>query len=263
MPELALHLVDEGPKDALPVLLLHAFPLSSAMWDEQRRALAGKARVLAFDVRGLGKSPRAAMPLMLEHVVDDALAVLDHAGVRAALVVGLSMGGYVALRAAERAPERIAGLLLCDTQAAADSDEAKLKRAAGVRTLEAKGVAAYAEGFVAGALSAETRASRPQVVARLHQLIAESSKEGIAAALVALATRTDTRRSLGAVRAKTHVVVGEHDALTTPEVARDLAAAIPGAGLSVLAGAGHLSNLEAPEAFNEALLGHLARVREG
>src|SRR5687767_10932569 len=115
MADLGIHVVDDGG-DQLPVLFLHAFPLHGGMWHAQRDALRGHGRFISFDVRGLGKS-KARGPAMFEHHVDDVLAVLDELRVKDALLCGVSMGGYLALRTIERAPERVRGLLLADTQA--------------------------------------------------------------------------------------------------------------------------------------------------
>ena len=258
MADLGIHVVDDGG-DQLPVLFLHAFPLHGGMWHAQRDALRGKARFISFDVRGLGKS-RMRGPAMLEHHVDDLLAVLEQQRVESALLCGVSMGGYLALRAFERAPERVRGLLLCDTQAVADSDEAKLKRAEGVRKLMRDGVEAYADGFIKSALSSRTLETRSDVVADVKRIILESAPEGIAAGLLALATRTDTSAALTRIRVPTRVLVGDHDTITPPGVAHALATAIPGANVHELHGSGHLSNLECPDAFNALLLQHIERV---
>lgn len=255
-----LHVVDDGQDSLLPVVFLHAFPLHSGMWAAQREALHGKARFVAFDVRGLGQSSPGSGMSMLEHVVDDLVCVLDDLRIDSALLCGLSMGGYVALRAAERVPTRVRGLLLCDTQSAADTDEAKLRRADGVRKVLSEGVASYAETFMRGALSPRTLESRPDVVNTVRKLILESTPEGIAHALGILATRTDTSKSLAHIRVPTRVLVGDADPITTPKMAHDLAGAIAGANVHEIHGAGHLSSLEAPDAFNALLLQHVQRV---
>jgi 3-oxoadipate enol-lactonase len=257
--QLGFHFVDRGPRDGLPVLFLHAFPLHSGMWDAQVEALESERRCLAFDVRGFGKSPVSASPMMLEHVVDDLFALLDHLGVSRAVLCGLSMGGYVALRASEREPSRVAGLFLADTQAAADGNEAKLRRAEGVRKLEREGVEAYAQSFLPQVLSAN--AEHPDAVrAHARRLVLDSSAQGIAGGLLALATRTDTSMALSRIGAPTHVVVGADDVTTPASVARALAHEVPGARCVVIPRAGHLSNLDAPAAFNRELVAYLQTV---
>jgi 3-oxoadipate enol-lactonase len=251
---------DEGDTAQLPVLFLHAFPYHRAIWEGQRAALHGQARFLSLDARGVG--PKAPMPnaYLLEHLVDDALALLDALKIESALWCGCSMGGYVALRAVERAPERVRGLLLVDTQAGADTDQAKLARAAGLRTLAVDGKAAFARAQLERQLAARSKQS-DTLMTTLTEMIEQSSSAGIAANLVAIATRTDVRAALPNIRVPTRVLVGGEDAITTPDVMRALADAIPGADYHVIEGAGHLPNVEAEAEFNRSLLEFIARVR--
>ena len=260
MSERDLNIRDEGPRDALPVVLLHAFPLHGEQWEAQCAALAGRARTIRFDVRGFGESPLGTSAYFLEHLTDDLFAVLDRLSVRAALLCGLSMGGYMALRAVERDPARVCGLLLADTQALSDSDQAKLGRAETLRKLWADGRASFADATLKRSLSPRTFERNPELVTRIRSMIMAARDESIAAALAALATRTDTTASLTRIAVPTAVVVGEHDAITPPAVARTLAAQIRGAEVHELDDAGHLSNMEAPAAFNQILLQHLNRV---
>lgn len=156
MEKLSFHFRDHGSHDQLPVVFLHAFPLHGGMWQAQFDALAGAARCITFDVVGFGRSALPATPNMLEHVVDDLYTLLDHLHVPSALLCGLSMGGYVALRAVERDAGRVSGLVLANTQPAADGNGAKLKRADGIRTLRAEGRILYVDNFLKVALSPHT-----------------------------------------------------------------------------------------------------------
>ena len=112
------------------VLLLHAFPLGLFMWEPQVAALAATHRVARFDARGFGSSPAGEGPLTMEAIADDGAALLDHLGIEKAVVAGCSMGGYAALAFVRRHPHRLAGLVLLDTRAGADTEEAKANRAA-------------------------------------------------------------------------------------------------------------------------------------
>jgi len=259
MTHLGARIFHEGPAHLPTVVFLHAFPYHSAMWAGQCAALRHKARVVTLDARGLGPHRSPLSPYMLEHEVDDLLSVFDKLSIERAMLCGLSMGGYVALRAIERAPARICGLLLADTQAAADSDAAKLARAEGVRALMRDGVQTFAESQLKRQLSPHTLEHSAALVTELRAMIAESSVEGIAAALVAISTRTDLTPSLGKIRVPTRVIVGADDTITPPAVARAMAEQIPGADLHILENAGHLSNLEAKAAFDRLLVEHVAR----
>jgi 3-oxoadipate enol-lactonase len=251
---------DSGPRAGTAVLFLHAFPYASPMWDGQVRAFEGRVRCLTLDARGM--TPGSAVPgaYMLEHLVDDALALLDRLAIESAVVCGVSLGGYIALRLTERAPERVRGLLLANTQAAPDSNEAKLARAGALRLLWTQGVEAFVEAQLERQLSVRTRGECPELVARLKQMATASAPASIAALMVAIATRGDMTASLANVRVPASVLVGANDVITPPAVAATLASGIAGAELHTLAGAGHLSNLEAAPAFNEQLGRLLARV---
>lgn len=252
-----------GPQDTLPVVLLHAFPLSHAAWEPQFPALDAEFRVLAPDFRGHGASPVGPEPATMDLFASDVLALLDALGIRRAVVVGLSMGGYVALRLAEREPRRIWGLVLCDTRSEADDDAARLKRAAAARRVAALGAAAFAEETVPGLLGRTTLRGRPAVAERVRALAAANPPGGVAAALVAMAARSSTTRALPEFRFPVQVIVGAEDALTPPGRARLMAAEIPGARFAVVPDAGHLSNLENPAAFEAVLLPFLREMRDG
>lgn len=255
-----LHVRTGGPEDGLPVVLLHAFPFSHALFDPQFPALEREFRVAAFDFRGHGGSPVPPAPPTMETLVDDLLGVMDGLGMERAVLLGVSMGGYCALRAAEREPGRVAGLVLADTKSAADGDEGKAVRTTLAARVREQGAAAFAEGFQRVVLSGRTLGERPAVAARVRELIAANPVEGIAGALHALSSRTDTTPALGGFRFPVLVVVGGEDALTPPEEARAMAAAIPGASCAVIPGTGHLPNLEDPAAFEAAVLPFLRGV---
>ncbi|MDB4976028.1 MAG: alpha/beta hydrolase fold protein [Myxococcaceae bacterium] len=261
---LSIHFEDDGPGQAsalLPVVFLHAFPYHGGMWAAQRAALQGVARFVSFDVRGIGPSATPTGAYMLEHLVDDLFALLEQRGISRCVLCGLSLGGYVALRAVVREPTRIRGLLLSDMQAGADSDEAKLGRAAGLRLLRREGLEAFTEAQLQRQLSPHTLSARPELLQRLRSLISDSSLEGIASSLVALATRTCLQAALSEIRVPTSIVVGADDTITPPAVAQRMSEQIPGAELHVLPRAGHLANLEAEPEFNRVLLALVARVQ--
>ncbi|HEX7477124.1 MAG TPA: alpha/beta fold hydrolase [Polyangiales bacterium] len=249
--------IDEGDRHKPAVVFLHAFPYHSAMWAPQRKALRERARFIAFDARGLGTRSTQTTAYMLEHTVDDLLSLLDQLAIEQCVLCGLSMGGYAALRAVARAPQRVRGLVLADTQAPADSDPAKLARAASLRALLRDGSAGFAQQQIQRQLSTYTLARKPALVAELQAMVVSSGVAGIAASLVAIATRTDQGPSLPEIRVPTCVIVGAEDVVTPPSAAQALAERIPGAKLHVLAKAGHLSNLEAEDEFNRALIEYL------
>jgi 3-oxoadipate enol-lactonase len=239
----------EGPA----VLLLHAFPLGLSMWDTQAGALAGRHRVVRFDARGFGGSPPGEGPLTMERIADDGAALLDHLGIAKAVVGGCSMGGYAAFAFVRRHPQRLAGLVLQDTRAGADNAEGKANRATLAAKVLAEGAPAAVEAFLPKLVGETTHRERPDLVAGLRERILATSPRGIANALHGLGGRADSRETLPTIAVPTLVLVGAEDALTPPAEATTMAAAIPRARLDVIPGAGHLANLERPDAVNAAL----------
>jgi 3-oxoadipate enol-lactonase len=237
-----------------PLVLLHAFPLARQMWRSQLASLCTEARIIAPDLRGFGESgPFTGIPC-IEQLADDVEALLDRLAIMEPVALGgLSMGGYVALAFARRHPQRLRALILADTRAEPDDETGKANRDKMIALAHERGSRAVIEQMLPKMLSEETQKERPQVKEDVIQMAASQSKEAIAAALVALRDRADARPSLSSIRVPTVVLVGAKDALTPPEMSHRLAAAIPGAQLKQVAGAAHLSNLEQPELFNEAV----------
>jgi pimeloyl-ACP methyl ester carboxylesterase len=239
--------------DGPALLLLHAFPLGLFMWEAQAEALAASHRVIRFDARGFGGSDLGQGPLTMERIADDGAALLDHLGVAKAVVGGCSMGGYAALAFVRRHPQRLGGLVLQDTRAGADTEEGKGGRAALATKVLAEGALAAVSAFLPKLLGETTHREREALVAGLRERILASSPQAIADALHGLAARADSRPTLADVRVPTLVLVGAEDVLTPPAESEAMAAAIPGARLEVVPRAGHLANLEQPDAVNAAL----------
>jgi pimeloyl-ACP methyl ester carboxylesterase len=242
------------------LLLLHAFPLGMSMWDPQVEALSHGYRVARFDARGFGGSALGSAPFTMERIADDAAAVLDALAVEKAIVGGCSMGGYAALAFARRHPRRLTALVLQDTRAGADSEETRTYRATLAARVLAEGATAAVQAFLPKLLGATSHRERAQLVSQVEQRILAAPREAIAAALHGLAARQDSRPMLGAIRLPTLVLVGEEDVLTPLSEAELLAAAIPNARLETIPQAGHLANLENPQAVNAALGSFLAAL---
>jgi pimeloyl-ACP methyl ester carboxylesterase len=240
----------EGPA----VVLLHAFPLSKAMWDGQVKALAASCTVVRFDARGFGGTPPGDGLLTMERIADDAAALLDHLAIPQAAFVGLSMGGYAAFALVRRHPAKVKALVLADTRATADSAEQRKSRSTQADMVRAEGPAAIADGFLQKAVGATTHKERPEVVARVREMILAAPSRGVVDALAGLAARADSTPTLREIRVPTLVVCGEEDALTPPADSEALHKGIAGSVLEILPKAGHLSAMEDPAAFNAAVL---------
>jgi pimeloyl-ACP methyl ester carboxylesterase len=251
---LAYEVAGQGPA----LLLLHAFPLSLAMWEAQAQALAPRLRVVRFDARGFGGSVPAGGPLTMDRIADDGARLLDALGIERAAVGGCSMGGYAALAFARRHAPRMSALYLQDTRAGADSGEAREGRLRLAERVEREGAAPAAEAFLPRLIGETTKREQPELAASLRERILATPPAAIRDALLGLAARADSRPLLGSISAPTLVLVGAEDVITPPAESEAMAAAIPGARLEVVPRAGHLANLEQPAAVNAALEAFLA-----
>lgn len=252
---------EDGQPAGLPLVLIHGFPFDHTMWRPQIAALGSSHRILSYDVRGHGRSDAGDGQYSIEMFVDDLMLVLDRLNVARAAVCGLSMGGYIALRAVERHPERFSALILCDTKSEADGNEAKVKRAAAAKAVKADGAANFAEGFVKGVLAESTLKNRPEIAAAVTGMIRSNTPLGIAGTLLALAGRTDTTEALKQMNLPALILVGEEDKLTPPSASEAMQKLLPQSELHVIPGAAHLSNLENPAIFNQKLSAFLGRIR--
>ncbi len=241
----------ESRGGGVPLLLLHAFPLNRAMYAEQASGLADIARVITVDAPGVGRSEPA--PLSIDGVADLAARLLDVLQISRAVVGGVSMGGYTALAFARRHPDRLRGLVLANTRAAADTEEARRGRAETAEVARAEGPSAIADRMLSKVLGATTLKRNRKLVERVRAMMESVPGETIAELLGAMAAREDSTPHLGAIEAPTLVIASEQDAVTPASEALEWSKAIPESRYVEIPGAGHLTNLEAPGAFNKAV----------
>ena len=236
-----------------PFVLLHGFPFNRSMWREQAEALSATCRVITPDLRGQGETSAAAGPATMEEMAEDLAALLDELNIERAVVGGLSMGGYVVLAFLRAHPERVGALVLADTRAQADTDDARRTREETARRALAEGMEPIADVMLPKLLAPATRERRPDVVARVREMILGTKPEGAAAALRGMAARRDQTDLLEAINVPTLIIVGSEDAITPPADAEAMHAKIEGSRLVKIEGAGHVSNVERPDEFNRAL----------
>lgn len=252
--EIRMFYRDEGA--GLPIQFVHGFPLDGELWRPQLEDLADEYRVIVPDLRGFGQS-MSTLRVTMEQYAEDLAALLDEIGLDAAVLVGLSMGGYVALAFQRLYPERLQGLVLVDTRAQADTVQARAGRATTALEVKEHGSAVLADDMAEKLLAPATREQQPDLVETVGQMIARQPVQGVVAALHGMADRPDSRAMLGDISVPTLVVVGADDTITPESDAQAMVDAIPGAELQVIPQAAHLSNLEQPADFNSALRGFL------
>ncbi|MBA3892328.1 MAG: alpha/beta fold hydrolase [Gemmatimonadales bacterium] len=246
---LAVEVRGEGPA----VLFVHGYPLDRSIWAHQMAALEGWCRI-APDLRGMGQSDAPDLGYSMETYAADLAALLDMLGVDDVVLVGLSMGGYVAFEFLRRWRGRVRGLVLVDTRAEADTADAKRSRDAVAATAREDGAEAIAEAMLPKVLGASTLAGSPATVERVRAMMAATPVAGIVGALAAMRDRPDSSAMLpGLAGLPTLVIVGDEDGLTPPARARSMTDAIPGANLVVIRSSGHLPTLERPVETTDAI----------
>jgi pimeloyl-ACP methyl ester carboxylesterase len=238
--------------EGTPVVFLHAFPLNRTMWAPQTSALAAEWRCIAIDFRGFGESAPAG-PFTIDRYADDVGELLGEIGVRRAIVVGLSMGGYVAFALWRRHAPRVRALVLADTRAGADSPETRERRLELMALARSAGAAAVADRQLVGLLGKTTRERRPDIGNAVRATAASATVDGIVGGLEAMLGRPDSTETLSTLTIPTLIVAGEEDVTTPAKEARTMHTAIRGSRFELLANAGHLSNVERPAAFNAVL----------
>jgi pimeloyl-ACP methyl ester carboxylesterase len=239
-----------------PLVLLHAFPLSASMWEAQFDAFPGW-RIIAPDTRGFRgpDGPPVEQPgePTMDELAMDVEHVLDSLGVPRAVIGGVSMGGYLTFALFRRAPARFRGVVLANTRAAADSEEAKEGRRKMLALVDRGGPAAVADDMLPKLLGPTTHRERPEVIRRVRTLIEANSAAAIKGAIGAMLTRPDSRPLFPDIRCPTLILAGDEDPMIPAASAEEMHAGLAGSQLVTLPRCGHLANIEQPEAFNRAL----------
>jgi 3-oxoadipate enol-lactonase len=237
-----------------PVVLIHGYPFNRSLWNEQIEALSKNHRVIAPDLRGFGESEASDGPATMNRMAQDVALLLDHLEIPRATIAGLSMGGYVALAFYKQFPSRVRALILADTRASADTEEAKQTREQQAEKASSEGMAGIADAMLPKLLTPETVSKRPDIVKRVRDMMLKTKPEGAAAALRGMAARDDQTALLSKISVPALILVGAEDAITPVADSEKMNQAIAGSQLIVLENAGHVSNLERTEQFNDALL---------
>ncbi len=246
---LAVEVRGEGPA----VLFVHGYPLDRSIWTHQIAALDGWCRI-APDLRGMGESDAPDLGYSMETYAADLAALLDLLGVDDVVLVGLSMGGYIAFEFLRTWLERVRGLVLVDTRAEPDSADARRQRDAAAATAREQGAEAIADAMLPKVLGASTLAGATAAVDRVRAMMAATPVSGIVGALGAMRERRDSVPLLAGLSGlPTLVIVGDEDELVPPSAARAMADAIPGASLVVIRSAGHLPAIERPVETTDAI----------
>lgn len=253
-----LTLTDRG--SGFPLLFLHAFPLNQRMWAPQTSHFEKEYRLLLPDLAGFGLAPPVDAPVPLETYAEELCRELTRLGVRECAGIGLSLGGYLLFALHRAHPELFRALVFADTRAAADGEEGRKNRLRQIEEIRGGGLQAFLDGMLARAAGEHTRAHRYETMCALRALMDDATEVGTMRMLETLAGRPDATGLLGKIAAPVCLIAGEEDPIIPPAEMEAMAAAIPSAEFHRIPLAGHISNLEDPEAFNDILEDFLHRA---
>ena len=254
-----LRYADSG--QGTPVVLLHGFPLSGAIWHEQQHRLSDHYRVITPDLRGHGRSPAPPGVYEMDLLARDVIALLDTLLIKKAVIMGHSMGGYVALAAWKLAPARFLALGMVASQAGADSEEGRQARYKMADRVAAEGSEVVADAMLPKLFAPSLPAGSP-IIDQVRQLILHTPSAGIIGSLKGMAARPDSSAQLANLKIPVLLLAGDKDQIIPPEKAKAIAASIPTATLTIVENAGHMPMLEQPDATTAAIRSFLSKVVE-
>jgi 3-oxoadipate enol-lactonase len=242
-----------GNENNKSIIFVHGFPYDHTMWKTQIEEFSKNYYCIAYDIRGLGQSPAGNGQFTMESFVDDLETIINELKLDKPILCGLSMGGYISLRALERMPDKFSAAILCDTKSEADNNEGKVKRAAGIKRINNEGTAPFAKDFITNCFGDYFKQNRKD---ELEEIITASSNfdpVGVKGSLLAMLSRTDTTPFLDKVNIPTLIICGEQDALTPPAVMKEMQNKIKNAEYVEIKKAGHMTPIENSEEVNQAI----------
>ncbi len=251
---------DDFGKGIFPVIFIHGFPFDKTSWKPQIEYLKKSHRVIAYDLRGFGKSTVGREKQSISLFADDLIKIMDALEIKEAIVCGLSMGGYILLNALNRYPQRFKAVILSDTQCIADTPEAKEKRSQTITNIKENGINEFAEGFIKNIFCAETLENKKETVEKIRNTILSTSPMVITGTLSALAQREEMCSSLKKISVPTLILCGKEDKITPLAQSEYLLQNISTATMHSIDKAGHMSNLEQADEFNQRIYKFLANL---
>lgn len=249
-----LNVIEFGENNKQAIIFIHAFPLCNRMWDKQAEALQQNYRVVVYDLRTFGYSEYGNGHYTIDSHVSDLISLIDSMKIEKPVVCGLSMGGYILLRALELYHNKFKGAIICDAKAESDNNPTKIKRAEQIQMLKAGQREQFAENFVKAALTETNFNEKKELVDFIMEMISWQKTEAIEGALLTLAARTDTTESLEKVDLPALIMAGKDDKLVPAEFSKIIYGKTKNSEIQIIPDSGHFPNMENPEEFNKAIL---------
>jgi pimeloyl-ACP methyl ester carboxylesterase len=251
---------DDFGKGVMPIIFVHGFPFNKSLWQPQMDYFKRTHRVIAYDIRGLGKSTPGKEEESMGLLAADLVKFMDALEIGKAIVCGLSMGGYILLNAVHHYPQRFEAIVLSDTQCFADSHEMKVKRYKAILNIMADGTEGFVDEFISSVFSKESLETKKDMVEKIRLGILSTSSVTVIRTLTVLAKRWQMCTSLNEISVPTLILCGSEDKLTPLFQSEFMLKHIKDSLLYSIDNAGHLPNIEQPEEFNRHLLDFISSI---
>ena len=242
-----------GNNESNVIVFVHGFPFDHIMWQAQVEKLSKEYLCVDYDIRGLGESTVGDGQFTMEMFVDDLEKIIDELKLSRPVLCGLSMGGYISLRAVERMQEKFSALILCDTKSSADDNEGKLKRAAAIKQINLGEFDSFIESFVLNCFGEKFVNENNSEYRKVVERSKKNNPLGVKGCLLAMAGRTDTTGNLPKIKLPTLIICGSEDKLTPPSVMKPMAEQIPNSEFVLVNNAGHMTPIEYPQVVSRAI----------
>jgi 3-oxoadipate enol-lactonase len=258
--DLVVNYDDNGPVFAPAVLFIHGTPFNKSMWDLQSEALKSNYRVIGFDLRGHGNTKGAAPELSIDVFTEDLIRFMDALDLEKVIVCGHGLGGYIALDAIDKYPERFNAMVLAGVQCMQDSEETREARNNFIKVLEEGGAEKFADEIMRDLFAPTSFVTRKEEVRSVRKMISETSAESIVRTLNGLSQRRESCSNLWSLRVPVLLLAGREDTMTPADVAKFMRDNITGSVLHEIDYAGHMCNLENTHEFNQLLKAFIDKV---
>lgn len=255
-----LSVITDGNSEAKPIVFIHGFPYDHTMWKKQINVLSNSYYCISYDIRGFGESTNFDGQHTLEIFVDDLEMIIDEMKLDKPVICGLSMGGYISLRALERFQNKLSASILCDTRSQADDNQGKLKRAAAIKRINSEGHKEFVKEFITNCFGKYFKENFADELKSIIEHSQTFEPKGIKGGLLALMSRTDTTSFLEKIEIPVLLICGKDDTLTPPSVMKDMYHKIKNAEFAEIQNAGHLAPIENPDEVNSAILKFLKKI---
>lgn len=248
-----LSVLTEGRVLDKPIVFVHGFPYDHTMWKKQVEYFREKYFCVSYDVRGLGGSPAGSGQFTMESFVDDLESIIHKLKLEKPILCGLSMGGYISLRAIEKMQDNFGAVILCDTKPEADDNAGKLKRSAAIKRIGEEGLSGFVSEFVSLCFGEQYKQNHRAEFEMIVKKSLEYDPTGVKGSLLAMLSRTDTTDYLEKIKIPALIICGEQDTLTPPAVMQKMADKIKSSTFVEIKNSGHMSPIEQPEEVNSAI----------